>query len=514
MTKKIITLLLAVLFIFINIESAFASQSFKDVDSNFWAYSEIEYLAKRDILNNDSNGRFSTNDKITRIQAAEMIIKARHLQTSNRPAPNFKDVTPDDNGYTIIATIADEGIMNGNQQGEFKPEDKLTRAQMAAILVKAYDLKGTDAYSFRDVGKDHWASSEIKILFANNITTGYSDNTFKPNEHISRAQFAVFLARILNPSFKQTIACYKPDNTKKFVINVAVATLWAEPDKQRTLDKSALSNPVDLAKWTKGMNVNQKAWLVGKLETQALYGQEVVILQSKGNWHQVAVKDQYTPKNKNGYAGWVPKSHITETYPNYETCKIAIIDDQTVTLYNAASTKDKFLDVSFNTRFPVIKEETNWLQIQTPANGVKYIRKQDAMLISNEKSIPKPSQQDIVNTAKKFIGLPYLWAGTSGFGFDCSGFTHAVYKRHGIMIPRDASVQFQQGTVVEKSKMQPGDLMFFAYNNGKGRVHHVSMYIGNGQMIHSPNSSKSIEIISINTQPYKSEFAGTRRFVK
>ena len=233
--------------------------------------------------------------------------------------------------------------------GEFKPNDKLTRAQMATILVGAFDLKGTTTYSFRDVSTAHWASSSIKTLFANEITTGHLDNTYKPSASITRAQFAVFLARVINPDFKQTLACYKPDNTKVHTVNVAVTTLWKEPNKARVIDRPSTSTPVDMAKWTKSMTIPEKQWLVGKIETQALYGQEVAILKSSGNWYQIAVKDQYSPKNKAGYPGWVPKSHITTTYPNYKDCSIAIVDAPTATLYNDIKSNSKFMDISFNT---------------------------------------------------------------------------------------------------------------------------------------------------------------------
>lgn len=99
-----------------------------------------------------------------------------------------------------------------------------------------------------------------------------------------------------------------------------------------------------------------------------------------------------------------------------------------------------------------------------------------------------------MNTGKKFLGLHYLWAGMSGFGFDCSGFTFTIYQSHGITIPRDSSVQAQYGQSVPLNELQPGDLLFFAYDEGKGKVHHVAMYAGNGMMIHSPNSKKNVEI--------------------
>ena len=225
-----------------------------------------------------------------------------------------------------------------------------------------------------------------------------------------------------------------------------MTTLWKEPNKARVIDRPSTSTPVDMAKWTKSMTIPEKQWLVGKIESQALYGQEVVILKSSGNWYQIAVKDQYSPKNKAGYPGWVPKSHITTTYQNYKECSIVIVDAPTAMLYNDIKANSKFMDISFNTLLPVIKEEARWLHVQTPSNGVKFIRKQDAKTYKNEAAIPKPTQKDIIETAKKFTELPYLWAGTSGFGFDCSGFTYSVYKQHGISIPRDSTVQAVNGT--------------------------------------------------------------------
>ncbi|WP_102273720.1 S-layer homology domain-containing protein [Cytobacillus massiliigabonensis] len=514
MKKQTLVWLLALLFFYSFTGNASASPIFSDFSNSYSAKAEIEYLAKKGIIGGYPDGSFGVNDKITRLQASAMIIRALDLDTSNRPNPNFKDVKADDAGYELIAAVADEGIMGGNEQDEFRPSDTLTRAQMAAILVQAFQLKGKAAYSFRDVDDSHWASAAIKTLFHNGITTGYADNTFKPNQSITRSQFAVFLARVLNPNFKEVNACYKPNNEKKHVVNVAVTTLWEKPDRARAIDEPAISSHVNVTKWISSMNYPQKTWLLGKIDSQALYGQEVTILQSSGNWYKIAVKDQYSPKNSNGYPGWVPKSHITEYYPNYENCKIAIVSANKASLYNTKAAASKFLEVSFNTILPVMKEENNWLQVQTPTNEVKYMRKQDVKVFANYKSIPKPLQKDLVDTGKRFLNLPYLWAGNSAYGFDCSGFTHSIYKQHGILIPRDSTVQAQQGAAVTKNNLQPGDLMFFAHNKGKGNVHHVSMYIGDGKMIHAPNFSRAVEIVSINTEPYKSEFAGARRYLK
>lgn len=511
--RQTLTFLATILLFFSHVGTSFATQVFEDVGHHHAAKAEIEFLAKKGIISGYPNGEFGVNEPITRLQASTMIIRALNLDTSNRPNPNFIDVGANDAGYAIIATIADEGIMGGNEIGEFRPNEYLTRAQMATILVRAFKLEGEATYSFRDVSDTYWASAPIKTLFHHGITTGYADNTYKPNEAITRAHFSVFLARVLNPNFIHVNACYKPNNTKKYVVNVAVTTLWTEPNKMRTIDSASISNPVDLTKWTSSMSHNQKLWLMGKIDSQALFGQEVTILQTSGDSYKIAVKDQYSSKNSNGYPGWVPKSHITEYYSNYEDCNIAMISANKANLYDSTSTNSHFLELSFNTILPVIKEENSWLQVQIPTHEMKYLRKQDVEVFEDYKSIPKPTQLDLVDTSKKFLDLPYLWAGNSAFGFDCSGFTHSIYKQHGILIPRDSSDQAKQGVDVSKSNLQPGDLLFFAYNKGKGTIHHVSMYIGNGQMIHSPNHAKPVEISSINSEPYQSEYAGARRYL-
>ena len=127
--------------------------------------------------------------------------------------------------------------------------------------------------------------------------------------------------------------------------------------------------------------------------------------------------------------------------------------------------------------------------------------------------VPKPSQKDIVNSAKMFLGLPYLWAGTSSFGFDCSGIIYSVYKNHGIIIPRDSFYQATKGTPVAKKNLQPGDLVFFAGNKGKGKVYHVGLYIGDGKMLHAPDASSKVRIESISAGKYKTNYSGARRYL-
>jgi len=310
--------------------------------------------------------------------------------------------------------------------------------------------------------------------------------------------------------------CKVNQTARKHYVNVAVATLWTEAGLARQMDTPSLSSPVDMEKWTSNMaTADQRRWLTGKTETQALYGQEVRLLKVQGDWAYVAVVGQSTPRSKYGYPGWLPRKQIltTTTGAAYSKCPVAIVSAKTAKLYDT-DRKSSLLTLSFNTRLPVVANEDNWLQVHMPDNGTAWLRKQDADVYEQLSDIPAPTGEELVQTGKQFLGLPYLWAGISAYGFDCSGFTSTLYSFHGIALPRDASAQIKEGTPVSWSDMQPGDLMFFAHDNGKGSVHHVSMYIGDGKMMHSPKAGKTVEIISVDTPAYKKEFAGARRYLK
>ncbi len=95
-------------------------------------------------------------------------------------------------------------------------------------------------------------------------------------------------------------------------------------------------------------------------------------------------------------------------------------------------------------------------------------------------------QNGIVNLARQFLGVPYVWGGSSPNGFDCSGFVQYVYAQQGISLPRTADIQATAGYPVDKADLQPGDLVFFAgdYVN----ISHVGIYVGDGKMIHASTS--------------------------
>ncbi len=116
----------------------------------------------------------------------------------------------------------------------------------------------------------------------------------------------------------------------------------------------------------------------------------------------------------------------------------------------------------------------------------------------------------IIKTAEKYLKTPYKFGGDSPKGFDCSGFTKFVYEKHGKKLPRLADVQYKQGKVIARSKLKPGDLVFFTtYEPGAS---HVGIYYGNGKFIHA-SSSRGVMISRLDETYWKPRYLGARRII-
>src|SRR4029453_9370382 len=109
-----------------------------------------------------------------------------------------------------------------------------------------------------------------------------------------------------------------------------------------------------------------------------------------------------------------------------------------------------------------------------------------------------------------FLGVPYVWAGASPAGFDCSGLTMYVYGLLGIRLTHFTGSQIYQGTPVAPSQLAPGDLVFF-HPDANGVPHHEGMYIGNGQFIHAPHTGDVVRISSLFETRYALSYVGAGR---
>jgi cell wall-associated NlpC family hydrolase len=129
-----------------------------------------------------------------------------------------------------------------------------------------------------------------------------------------------------------------------------------------------------------------------------------------------------------------------------------------------------------------------------------------ARFVLPKRTLRIPLAQRAVKLARNQLGAPYAWGGASPSGFDCSGLVMWVYGRLGIRLPHNAAAQYSVGRPVPRSRLRPGDLLFF---HGLG---HVGLYIGRGRMIHAPQSGRSVEIQSLASRG--GSLVGARRVIR
>ncbi|GAA0435143.1 hypothetical protein GCM10008983_09630 [Lentibacillus halophilus] len=173
------------------------SKQFPDVERYA---NEIQYLTQQGIIHGFSDGTFKPNQNVTRLQAVQMLLSEMDIDGDQATVsdPGFKDVHADTYGYEAIAKAAELDLINGKEDVSFDAGGQLTRGQMAAMLVSAYDLTGAYNDRFTDVPNGHWAHDSIDILAANDMAKGYPDHTFRPEQPISREHFSLFLYNYMN----------------------------------------------------------------------------------------------------------------------------------------------------------------------------------------------------------------------------------------------------------------------------------------------------------------------------
>ena len=152
--------------------------------------------------------------------------------------------------------------------------------------------------------------------------------------------------------------------------------------------------------------------------------------------------------------------------------------------------------LSPNETFDILDKVGDWYKINFDTYSTKkqgYVHK-DYVKEFDEVESDNATGREIVEYAKKFLGVEYVWGGTTPNGFDCSGFTQYVYKHFGIETGRTTWDQIKTGRRVTVSAAQEGDLIFFGDYDDPMNPVHVGMYMGNGDVIHASYGAKKIKI--------------------
>lgn len=231
------------------------------------------------------------------------------------------------------------------------------------------------------------------------------------------------------------------------------------------------------------------------LETQILFGDYVEVTKETEGWCFVKVLEQrnYDAEQKQlkEVVGWVRPSNF---YQILETKKknLAVIQPWGSIHAKPETGAMVVAKVVFGAQLLGEPYDDTWFEVRLTGGKVGYIKKAAVLhfaVVCSQKS----KQGLLVSFAKMFLGSPYCWGGCSAWdnrgrnlitSFDSSGLVYLCYKALGIAIPRNVHSQFECCTPVEPSKMQPGDLVFFACpKSNYTRVTHVAMYVGDGMLI-------------------------------
>jgi cell wall-associated NlpC family hydrolase len=168
-------------------------------------------------------------------------------------------------------------------------------------------------------------------------------------------------------------------------------------------------------------------------------------------------------------------------------------------------------EASFATRLPVLASTLDRVEVALPGGRTAWLPSASVSVRSRDEPAILPSAGSLVATERRFLGLRYLWGGTSGFGYDCSGLVYLVYRIHGITLPRDAGPQSVAGSAVAPASRKPGDLVFFARD---GDVHHVAIWIGGGAILEAPQVGAAVRVARLAGLPYRNELTVTRRVLE
>ncbi len=226
-----------------------------------------------------------------------------------------------------------------------------------------------------------------------------------------------------------------------------------------------------------------------ELATQSLLGTAVNVLKEEDGWYLIQTPDKYI--------SWVDDDGIflvdeVELNKWKKSKKIIVAEHNAVAYQKPDQNSDKVSDLVMGDILKFVGHENKFTKVEFPDAREAYVISDFTHSYETWSSDSVSSEQTILNTAKGFVGLPYLWGGTSIKGVDCSGFTKTVYYMNGVILPRDASQQVHVGELIDTedrfANLLRGDLLFFGRKkteSEKEKITHVAIYVGDKKYIHS-----------------------------
>jgi len=241
--------------------------------------------------------------------------------------------------------------------------------------------------------------------------------------------------------------------------------------------------------------------------SQTIYGSNVFILEEQEGWAHIRTADEYT--------GWTPLPWLLKGKPYAASGKFAEVQSLFAHIYREASVTrhEPLLTAPFETRLELVATPDSgakWLQVRLPDDRSGWIQAGDVSLDPRKLTI-----SETLEFARRFLGLPYTWGGTSSYGYDCSGFSQMLGRRRGILMPRDAQPQAEWIGVLpveSKEDLQSGDLLYFGSSPNK--ITHTGIYMGQGRFINATTHETPMVRIDDLNDPYWTKLLVAMRRVK
>lgn len=283
------------------------------------------------------------------------------------------------------------------------------------------------------------------------------------------------------------------------------------------------------------LNVRQAPDTSAKIVTKLLKGTEVKVVEASGDWYKISYKE---------VVGWV--------FGQYLSVKDVAIGTGTVSgdnvniRSNPDTTSEIVTKLNKGQKLSYFARSGDWYRVQLPDGKFGWIYKEFFLVRDSDASrgvvqdaapkVEQPKepeakgteeskdeekqeakiQQQVIDYAKKFLGVKYVYGGMSPKGFDCSGFVSYVFKNFGIKLERSSHDQAKHGVKVNKSELKMGDLVFFDTNGGLNAIEHVGIYIGGGKFIHSSSgrTTRKVVISDLTEGFYAKSYMTARRYLK
>ncbi len=229
-------------------------------------------------------------------------------------------------------------------------------------------------------------------------------------------------------------------------------------------------------------NIRRLSVFQSELVNQTLMGTIVQILDERDEFYYIRNWDDYT--------GWVSKLSLTVVDEDgarewWKSEKVMVTENYGIVRSSPDATGEILTDLVPCVELKYLRTVNNFHQVELPDGRIGFLTEKIVRREAEQHSL-RVSSQFIVETARSFLGIPYLWGGTSAKGFDCSGFVQTVFRLLNIQLPRDTGPMSRKGSEIQPidpSHLQTGDLIFFG--KALNRINHVAIYLGNGQYIHA-----------------------------